>query len=53
MRKTSIPAIPFMRGARDWAIQNRVPFFTWDQQQEAILSYLNHLKSLKSQRGVV
>jgi len=47
MKKTSIPAIPYMRPIRQWAISNGIPFLTLRQQRKAIAAY-NHFESPKN-----
>ena len=41
MKKTSIPAIPFMRAVRQWAISTGRPFCKWSDQRKAIAGYVN------------
>lgn len=41
MKKQQIPAIPFMRPIRQWAISNGVPFLTVKDQRKAIAAYNN------------
>lgn len=47
MKKTSIPAIPYMRAVRQWAISTGRPFLTWNDQRKAIAAY-NHFESPKN-----
>lgn len=41
MKKTSIPAIPFMRAVRQWAISTGRPFLTVKDQRKAVSAYTN------------
>jgi len=41
MKRTSIPAIPFMKAVRQWAASNGIPFVTLKQQIKATSAYIN------------
>lgn len=38
---SKIPAIPFLRCVRQWAMANEVPFFTLREQRKAVARYVN------------
>jgi hypothetical protein len=46
MKKNSIPAIPFMKAIRQWAISTGRPFFTLRQQLKAKAAYINFQSQL-------